>query len=151
VKIPIALAPAPPSGKEAARNKNVFKNVCSFYTYRSSCCRQAGKCTNLYFLQLCTAPCSLTNVDSYVKLSGPGDHVGEIGAWWIAVAGQVLHVLLDVEGALEGAHDEDEGDQGGEELLGEAGDVADVGAGVERHQEEEHDPGPDTNPQPRRK
>ena len=64
------------------------------------------------------------------------------------MAGQVLHVLPDVEGALEGAHDEDEGHQGGEQLLGEAGDVADVGAGVEGHEEEEHHPGPDTNPQP---
>ena len=64
------------------------------------------------------------------------------------MAGQVLHVLPDVEGALEGAHDEDECHQGGEQLLGEAGDVADVGAGVEGHEEEEHHPGPDTNPQP---
>ncbi len=54
----------------------------------------------------------------------------------------------NVEGALEGAHDEDEGDEWGEELLCEAGDVADEGAGVECHQEEEHDAGPDANPQP---
>ncbi len=53
-----------------------------------------------------------------------------------------------MEGALEGAHDEDEGDEWGEELLSEAGDVADEGAGVEGHEEEEHDARPDTDPQP---
>jgi hypothetical protein len=60
----------------------------------------------------------------------------------------MLHVLSDVEGAGEGAHDEDEGHQRGEELFSEAGDVTDIGARVEGDEKEEHHPGPDADPQP---
>ena len=44
-----------------------------------------------------------------------------------------LFVLLVGERVLEGAHDEDEGHERGEEFLREAGDVADVGARIERN------------------
>ena len=58
-----------------------------------------------------------------------------VGGFAVAVA-RVERVLVpDVENFLESLLDEDEGDQGGKVLLGEAGDVTDEGAGVCRHQD----------------
>ena len=52
-------------------------------------------------------------------------------------------VLSDVVHLLKGLLDEDEGDQGCEVLLREAGDVADEGGGVGGDKDQENDPDPD--------
>lgn len=65
----------------------------------------------------------------------------------------VVHVdgvhLPEVDQLLQSLVDEDDADEGGEGLLGEAGDVADQRAGVggDQHQAEEGGPESDTGPQ----
>ena len=51
---------------------------------------------------------------------------------------------------MESADDEDDGNQGGKVFLGEAGNVADVGASVGGHEDEEDETGPEADPQAER-
>merc|ERR1719264_631870 len=63
---------------------------------------------------------------------------------------QLCDILADAKRVFEGAHDEDKGHQGCEQLLCEPGDVADVGAGVKHDQEQEHNADPDSYPESER-
>ena len=60
-------------------------------------------------------------------------------------------LVPDVENFLESLLDEDEGDQGGKVLLGEAGDVADEGAEVGGHQDQAEDKDPNADAEPKGK
>ena len=56
-------------------------------------------------------------------------------------------VVPDVSDLVEGLVHEDEGNENGEALLGEAGDVADHGTEVEGHDEQQGHADPDPNPE----
>lgn len=56
-------------------------------------------------------------------------------------------VVVDLEQLLERLVDEDNRDQHGKALLGEARDVADEGAQVERDHEEQHETEPHSDPE----
>ena len=58
-------------------------------------------------------------------------------------------MVEDVEELLERLHDEDEGDEGGEALLSESGDVTDQGGEVKRHHDEQDGTDPQPDPEPK--